>query len=537
MTVVAAPSEELVKAFESSASGLHWKRVGVKHHHGINVPLFSLRSSKSAGIGEFPDLVPLLRWLPTLGMDVLQLLPLNDTGGDSSPYNALSAFALNPLHLGLRLLPDSNSDPELVDTLEKLTQLNNGNRVDYHALRPLREKFLWRYYQLLFSSFCDSEDYKKFVESNAWLSPYAVFKTLKEAHNHCSWEAWPKQFQNPNAGLISQLEDAHRERVNYHRFVQYLCSRQFHQVKRVANQEGVLLKGDIPILLSRDSADFWYHRDLFYPELSAGAPPDMYCPDGQSWGFPVYNWDAIEQQHFTWWRDRLANAEQYYHLYRLDHVVGFFRIWTVPPEGSAVDGTFLPEDESLWIAQGRKILLMMLECSKMLPIGEDLGIIPDEVRECMRALKICGTKVMRWERLWKEDEQPFVDPKDYPEESLTTVSTHDSEPLKLWWESFPEEARALADHKGWNYDQLLTRERMQMLLRESHHSNSLFHINLLNEYLQLLPEMRWDSLAQERINTPGTMSDDNWSYRFRPFVEEIVSSASLKAELHHVLCR
>lgn len=535
MTVSVAPSDEMVRRMERSASGRQWKRIGVRHHHGFNVPIFSLRTEHSAGIGEFTDLIPLIRWMAQLGMDILQLLPLNDTGQDSSPYNALSAFAINPLHLGLHELLEDDS--HLKDCFQALQDLNQSQRIDYPKVRSLRDAFLYRYFQLRFSSICGSSEYQDFLRKNSWLTAYAVFKTLKEQRPDQSWMDWPAEERDPTPESITALAKKHKERVDYHCFVQFLCQRQLSRVREIAEEHKVFLKGDIPILLSRESADYWEHRELFHHGCVAGAPPDMYNSDGQNWGFPVYNWEAIEEDNFRWWRQRLKVAEQYYHLYRLDHIVGFFRIWTIPPGASAVDGSFLPEDESLWLPLGRKILLMMLEASSMLPIGEDLGTIPQEARDCMRTLNICGTKVMRWERDWEKETQPFIRSKDYIQESLTTVSTHDSETLMLWWKQCPEESKAYADFRGWSFDAELTRERLQMILRESHHSGSLFHINLLNEYLHLVPSMVWPQLEDERINTPGTISDQNWSYRFRPSVEEIISSDVLAAELHHVLDR
>lgn len=520
------PDDNSIRAFETSASATHWKKVGIRHHHGINLPLFSLHSRASGGIGEYLDLIPLIRWLPTVGLDVLQLLPLNDTGEDSSPYNALSAFALNPLHISFCALPELAVRRELQDCLAQLQKLSHTPRVDYNTIRPLRNAFLFRYFELAYPHVQRHPDYQNFLKNNNWLNSYALFKTLKEQQSGRCWEEWPEEWRNPSPQTREELLQRFHSRIQYHCFLQYLCWQQLSTVKREADSHGVLLKGDIPILISRDSADYWEHRELFHPELSAGAPPDMYAQEGQNWGFPVYDWEAMEHKNFSWWRTRLKVAEQFYHLYRLDHVVGFFRIWTIPPGSLAKDGAFLPEDEASWVPLGRKILLMMLESSSMLPIGEDLGVIPPAVRDVLRSLKICGTKVMRWERLWNED-QRFIPPQDYIQESLTTVSTHDSEPLRLWWETCPNESRAYAQTKGWSYDSTLSRERLQMILWDSHHTSSLFHINLLQEYLALFPDLRWSAPNDDRINTPGTIGPWNWSFRFQASVEDICNDSAL----------
>lgn len=203
--------------------------------------------------------------------------------------------------------------------------------------------------------------------------------------------------------------------------------------------------------------------------------------------------------------------------------MGFFRIWAIPLDKTAKEGEFIPKDESQWLPQGKKIMLMMLRNSDMLPIGEDLGVVPPEVRATLRNLGICGTKVIRWERAWKGDKH-FIDPKEFDPISMTTVSTHDSETVVLWWRDNPQEAREYAAEKNWPYVPNLPQEFLFEILRESHHSGSLFHINLLNEYFPLVKGMAWEKPEDERINFPGLILERNWTYRFRPSVEEIVSN-------------
>jgi 4-alpha-glucanotransferase len=261
-------------------------------------------------------------------------------------------------------------------------------------------------------------------------------------------------------------------------------------------------------------------------ELSAGAPPDQYSDDGQNWGFPLYNWDEMERDGFKWWMERLSVAANFYHIYRLDHVVGFYRIWGIAKGEKSKNGRFIPEDKELWIPQGEKILSAMLENSPMLPIGEDLGNIPDEVRVSLQRLGICGTKVMRWERNWKGDKK-FIPLDAYPPLSMTTVSTHDSTPLSLWWIQSPDESKEYALEKGWDYITPLHSDQHFAILYDSHHTTSLFHINLLGEYLAFFPDLVWPSLEDERINTPGIVSDENWTYRFRPSLEQIIGDIPL----------
>lgn len=520
-------TETLRQHLLETAAGLQWKQIGIQNHHGIVLPLFSLRSKTSCGIGEYPDLLPFIPWCKEIGLDVIQLLPLNDTGPESSPYSALSAFALNPIHLGLCQLPYLENDPTLKQQLIALQKLNTFQRINYPKVHKGRDEFLRAYYQKYGSKIQAGPDYITFKCQHSWLGDYAVFKALKVHFNWQNWEQWPKEFKNPSEELFQHLPSDLAKEAEYHIFLQYLCFQQFEQVKHSANKEDVYIKGDIPILINRESADVWRYRDLFLLEYAAGAPPDMYTPEGQKWGFPLYNWESMAVHGYEWWIKRLAIASQCYNIYRIDHIVGFFRIWGIPISGKAAEGKFIPEERGKWIPDGTIIMHIMLRHSDMLPIGEDLGTVPPEVRDCLRALGICSTKVMRWERRWNED-RGFISPNDYQPESMTTVSTHDSETLAQWWKNQTEEARTYAETLGWDYSPELSQKQRLAILRASHHSSSIFHINLLQEYLALIPDMTWPEAEDERINIPGTITERNWSYRFRPSVEEIVGNSVLK---------
>lgn len=495
-----------------SLSAPHWKKIGIRRHHGINTPLFSLRSRKSAGIGEYLDLLPLIDWCNTIHFDIIQLLPINDSGNDPSPYNALSAKALHPIYISLHALPGVQNHPELMQEITALQALNTNPRLNYSLILEKKTAFLKRYFDKEFINV--SSSYETFVKENPWVEPYARFKCLKEKFGFKQWQDWPKDGQ-----------DVPTDCLEFHIFLQYLSFMQMLQVKAYAKDKGVFIKGDIPILISPDSADVWYEPHLFSLDYAAGAPPDMYSPDGQYWGFPLYNYDTMEKDGYRWWKERLAFSAKLYDLYRLDHIVGFFRIWAFLRD-QKTNGKFIPEDRARWIPQGKNLLTMMLGAAPILPIGEDLGVIPPEVRQLMLDLGICGTKVIRWERYWEGDKS-FIKPEEYSPVSMTTVSTHDSDTLKLWWQNAPDEAKEYARAKGWPYNPNLSNAQLQEMLKESHRTGSLFHINLLQEYLDLLPAYTWPNLSDERINIPGTQSERNWSYRYKPFLEEMVKDEEL----------
>ncbi|MBX9744554.1 MAG: 4-alpha-glucanotransferase [Chlamydiales bacterium] len=490
----------------------HWHSIGKTSHHGIALSLSSLRSQKSCGIGEFYDLLPLIDWCSQLGFNCIQLLPLTDSGSDTSPYNGLSSCALDPMYLSLHALADVNGG-ELTDSFKLLT---NSSRLAIKEVKQKKLAWLRQYFQSHFSVFSSAAEYSSFITNHTWLMPYAFFKTCKEHYKDAHWKNWPKEANRQ----ISQ------EEINFHLFTQYLCYIQLKAVKKHAESRQCFLKGDLPLLLSPDSADVWANPSLFDRTLSVGAPPDYYNRQGQKWGFPFPNWEAIEQTNFSWWKERLQTAEEFFHLYRIDHVVGLFRLWVMPIHAPPREGYFLPQDPSLWEAQGKKLLETLLKLSPLLPIAEDLGTIPKEVPKVLKELEICGTKVIRWERAWEKD-QAYIPYSLYEPFSMTTVSTHDCPTLSGWWEEYPEEAKAFAKFKNWTYEPKLSPRQIQEILYDAHHTPSYFHINLLQEYLALFPELSRSNPREERINIPGRVLDSNWTYRFKPFLEDIVQHGQL----------
>jgi 4-alpha-glucanotransferase len=519
--------KELESTLLQTAAAKQWQAIGIRHHHGFCTPLSALRTEKSCGVGEYLDLLPLFSWAKEIGFDVIQLLPLNDTGLDTSPYNAISAFALHPSFLSLWALPEIQQLRDWEEKLNKIRYWNRTLRIKYHIVRELKLSFLREYFALMHSEMEKTEAYQHFLISNSWLEPYALFKCLKEKNYWKSWEDWPTNEKSPSEALYREYVQQYKEQILFHIFLQYLCYEQMAAVKKRASEQRILLKGDIPILISRDSADVWHERHHFLLHLAAGAPPDNYSLDGQNWGFPVYDWEELAQRNYNWWRERLQIANHFYHLYRLDHVVGFFRIWSVPIGRSAKEGRYLPESEKEWIPHGEKIMQMMLDTVLMFPIGEDLGTVPPEVRLALYRMGICGTKLMRWERRWETD-KGFIPVEEYPPTTMATVSTHDSDTLQLWWRHSPKEAKLFCEFKGWDYKPFLSRERHAAILKDCHHASSLFHINLLQEYLALIPDLVSQDPEIERINWPGRVLETNWTYRTRPTIEQIVAHDELK---------
>jgi 4-alpha-glucanotransferase len=256
----------------------------------------------------------------------------------------------------------------------------------------------------------------------------------------------------------------------------------------------------------------------------------MYSEEGQHWGFPLYHWSAHRKDGFSWWKERLRLQEQLYHLYRLDHLVGFFRLYAISPGKKANTGTFVPHTPEEWKRLGEELLTMMINSTTMLPLGEDLGVVPDLVRQSMHDLGVPGLKVLRWERRWHTDGS-FIPPSTFSPESVTTVSTHDSSTVSGWWTEDPRITQRAVHDYGLQWNPVCTSALLSDILSISHHSGSLFHINLLNEYLSLFPELSWNDPEFERINRPGTLDPLNWTYRTKVPLPSILSHPGLLAAM------
>lgn len=513
---------------ENSASRGHWERIGVTRRRGVCVPLFSLRSARDCGLGDVGDLPALVDWCARVGASVIQLLPVNDMGMDACPYSALSAFALDPVFVALDLIPGLEDDADWQRRVrEAAATIPDGPRVDWPSARRVKGDLLAAALDRL-----DGPSLRQtlaaFRAEHQWLEDYLPYRVIKEVEGFRSWEDWGPRYAAP--GALDAALKVHGDRVTLHLFAQWVLDVQFRAARDHAASRGVLIEGDIPILVSRDSADVWRLPHLFHLDVSAGAPPDMYATDGQNWGFPTYDWPAIEATGYAWWRSRLRHAERYFDLYRIDHVVGFFRIWTIPAgERTGREGRFVPGDEWTWGRHGRAILEMMLDASRMLPLAEDLGTIPDVCRQTLRDLGICGFKVQRWEKRWHGDRR-FIAPEDYEPLSMATLSTHDSEILAQWWAENPaerEELHALLGHAG-PAPEALTPELHVALVRWLSGGSSLFMVLLLQELLWpagLLP----GEPADHRINLPGVVNTTNWTWRSPVSMERLLTDDALGA--------
>ena len=296
--------------------GRRWKAAGTA------IPVFSLRSESDFGIGEFHDLKLLADWAAATGQKIIQLLPVNDTAmtgtwEDSYPYNANSSFALHPQFIHL---PDAGVEED-EEYLRLQAGLNSLPEVDYEKVNLEKQRLLRIAFDRTGPHILRTGAYKAFVEENReWLLPYAAYRALAEEHGTADFRKWEPR-RKPR-----------KKEMDYHCFVQYHLHIQLSDARNYARSKGVVFKGDLPIGVSRTSADAWVDRRLFNMGSQAGAPPDAFSAEGQNWGFPTYNWEEMAKDGYAWWKSRLKTMSQYFDAFRIDHILGFFRIWEIPSD-------------------------------------------------------------------------------------------------------------------------------------------------------------------------------------------------------------
>ena len=483
---------------------------------GTAVPVFSLRTAGDFGIGEFRDLRPLVDWAASTGQCIIQILPVNDTPRkgewkDSYPYSPISSFALHPLFMNLQSL----GIKETAAFRKEQKALNDLPEIDYPAVFKAKMKYIRKAFLSRGEKDMQTPAYRKFARDNEfWLEEYAVFCAKRDS-----------------------LEK------EYYYWMQYHLDRQFAEVARYARSKGISLKGDLPIGVSADSADAYWHPELFNLDSTAGAPPDYFSKEGQNWGFPTYNWEEMAKDDYAWWKTRLKKMSEYFDAFRIDHILGFFRIWEIPVEcRSGLDGHFnpalpysaaeiqaaqlpiqglfhedprhpgmyqpliTPDSQNLpswqqdrfgsmyndfffrrhndfWRINAEKKLPELLSATGMLACGEDLGMVPDCVPGVMDHERILSLRMrgMEAEGPWKEL-------------SVCATSSHDMETLRMQCASDPE---------PW---------AVRNMLWEFLASPSMLAIFPIQDWVALDGEFRLADRSAERINQPA---DPNHKWRFR----------------------
>ena len=325
------------------------KKATSKRLLGAVVPVGALRSKHGMGVGEFSDLATFALLCKKMRIGLIQILPVNDTGSESSPYSSLTAFGLHPLYLRIEELEEFKTvgNPIKKRIKEAREKFDKDERFSHYQVLKEKLEICRDIYDLNKEAIAKSAAggiLSEWIGKNSWVKEYAVYRNLKELNGGKSWKIWNEHITVTTADIENLWKDKKLLEENlFWAWLQEALDTQFSKAAKAIADAGIVLEGDIPILMNEDSCDVWAHSEIFIQELSAGAPPDMYSPDGQNWGFPIYNWEAQEKDNYSWWRRRLAVASKYYQAYRIDHVLGFFRIWASSREDyTSMLGRYVP---------------------------------------------------------------------------------------------------------------------------------------------------------------------------------------------------
>ena len=464
---------------------------------GTAIPVFSLRSETSFGVGEFNDLKKLADWAALTGQSVIQLLPINDTTmtgtwTDSYPYNANSTFALHPQFIHL---PAAGVKADRkYKALQK--ELNALPVIDYERVNNEKTRLLKEAFAVVGEEVMSGKEYKRFYSANKdWLVPYAVFSVLRDINGTPEFGKW-KSLSEYSDSKVGSFRRSHKAETDFYCYVQFCLDTQLREAVQYAHSKGVAIKGDLPIGISRTSVDAWCHPRLFNLDSQAGAPPDAFSTDGQNWGFPTYNWEEMAKDGYAWWKARLRKMSEYFDAFRIDHILGFFRIWEIPlGMKSGLDGHFNPAlpysadelrgrgfdpDSRLFVpdphrpgwyhprisAQNMESYIALddslknayndlyndffyhrhngfwKECAmrKLPALLDSTGMLA--CGEDLGMIPACVPEVMKdlrilsleIQRMPKSPEKTFDDPATYPYLSVCATGTHDTSTLRGWWE-------------------------------------------------------------------------------------------------------
>lgn len=643
------------------------------HDAGVAVPVFSLRSEDGFGVGEFADIKKLADWTKETHLGIIQILPINDTTAnyswtDSYPYAAVSVYALHPQYISIEKLDYSLPKDIVEEYYAEKEALNALDLIDYEKMIAGK----WKYLQAVFTAEKDKiykdRNFKKFIKDNEnWLVPYAAFCVLRDKYKTPNFNNW-KTHKKYIAGKISQFFTAKSKDYDLsmlHAWVQYQLHLQLKDAVDYTHNLGVSLKGDLPIGIYRYSVEAWTEPELFGMDFQAGAPPDQFTELGQNWEFPTYNWEAMKEDDYRWWKNRFKALEQYFDAMRIDHILGFFRIWRMPV--SAVqgilgyfypavpivadefkawqipfnfdryckpfinneilwgyfgkesekalefidpneDGTYsfkeefdtqrklvdffkknprgpieeklvslcanvlflteerkgetvyhprfnvyntesykyLPEWEQksiydlyhdyffrrqdhLWYEKAMEKLPVILNATKMLICGEDLGMVPACVPVVMDELAIIALKVQRM----PAENIPFYDPRNASYMNVVTASSHDSSTLRQWWKEDPALTQRYFNQQLIQYGKApedLTPHLAEIIMKQHLYNESMLAIFPIQEFLATDPDLSNHNVDNERINNPAVFPH-YWRYRMHIQLEDLKEKHSFNKKI------
>lgn len=438
-------------------------------------------------------------FLQAAGQSYWQILPISPTGYGDSPYQAFSTFAGNHYLIDLDMLAE-----EGLLTQEELDGVDWGaetGRVDYGLMYAQRGAVLRKAY----ARFSDKKALDSFTEENRWwLEDYALFMALKEKFHGRDWQTWSISLLMRLPGVLESYRAELSETVGFHSFLQYVFFRQWQALRRYANEKGIRIIGDVPIYVPLDSADVWANPELFLldgsrrPQLVAGCPPDSFSADGQRWGNPLYNWERMKQTGYDWWLRRLAAAAKLYDVVRLDHFRGFESYWAIPVQDpTAVNGHWEKGPGADFIRT------VQAHLPEMEFIAEDLGYVTKEVRKLQEDSGYPGMKILQF--AFDSREEGDYLPHSYGKNSVCYSGTHDNLTLAQWLEEAqPSDVAHATAYLGLNPQEGF----VQGMIRGCMATVSWLCVVQMQDYLELG--------GQARMNSPGTLSTANWTWRASP---------------------
>jgi 4-alpha-glucanotransferase len=485
---------------------------------GVLLPVFSLRSNADFGVGDFGAAEGLFDWLAAAGQRLWMVLPLlPTTPGDPSPYATASAAGLNPMFIHLDWLDEYRAAGAMnllsAKQTHALTAARAAAQIPYDVVFELKHRALEAaFVEAEAHPGTRTEAFERFREAEAsWLDDHVLFTALGEEQGRQPWWEWPEELADRQPEALATAHARLRSRIRFHAWLQWVAHQQWARVRAAARARGILLCGDEPFIVGQDSADAWAHPNLLRRDARLGVPPDAFSATGQDWGLPWFDFSAMERQGWSWLRSRARQSATYYDLRRVDHAVGYFRQWI--RDQTTPTGRFVPPDEPSQAALGNTLFRLLAEGAGL--IAEDLGVIPPWVRQTLRDLSIPGYRVLRWER----DEGVFRDPAGFPPVSLVTTGTHDTETLRVWWETASEAERLAVSAAYATFGQL---RPPPASFTPAVHDALLEAAETSASSLCVIP---WQDVfgQMERINLPGTVQSTNWAYRMERPVEALLA--------------
>lgn len=643
------------------------------HDAGVAVPIFALRTEDGFGVGEFSDLKKLADWSNETGLGIIQILPINDTTAnyswtDSYPYAAVSVYALHPQYISLEHLDFKLPEHLLEEYRTEKAELNALELIDYEKMISGKWKYLKAVFHEDKEKIYKDRNFKKFIKDNeSWLIPYAAFCVLRDKYRTPNFNEW-KTHKKYIAGKVSAFFTAKSKDYDasmLHAWVQYQLHRQLKEAIDYTHGLGISVKGDLPIGIYRHSVEAWTEPELFGMDFQAGAPPDQFTELGQNWEFPTYNWEAMKADDYQWWKNRFKALEQYFDAMRIDHILGFFRIWRMPVSatqgilgyfypavpvtldefdarhipfnfdryckpfindqilwnyfgennGKALefisnnhDGTysfkeefdtqrklsdffkrnpgspieeqlislcanvlflveerdgqvayhprfnvfhtdsyhhlsdwekkaiydlyndyFFKRQDPLWKEKAMEKLPVILNATKMLICGEDLGLVPDCVPEVMDELAIVALKVQRM----PSDNIPFYNPKNAGYLNVVTASSHDSSTLRQWWKENPDLIQQYFNQQLEQYGKApeeLDTYLAEIIMKQHLYNNAMLAIFPIQEFLATDQQLVNPKTDNERINNPAVFPH-YWRYRIHLNLEDLKNQPDFNAKI------